>query len=252
MLIINADDWGGWAAATDTALASYRKGRISRVSAMVFMEDSERAAALAREADMDVGLHLNFSQRFTNETRAHRQVAESHRSVVRFLRSSKYALLLYNPLLRKQFREVFQAQVDEFVQLYGKPPSHYDGHQHMHLSSNVLMGHLLPDGARVRRSFSFFPGEKSVINRAYRRWVDRRLAARHRLTDYFCSLSQQEKWGRFDRVTSLARTAMVELMVHPERREESDYLTSGEFGAILSQIQLETVASPATANSVQQ
>ena len=67
MLIVNADDWGGWKSATDAALACYKAGRINSVSAMVFMEDSERAAELAQADGLDVGLHLNFTTPF--ETR---------------------------------------------------------------------------------------------------------------------------------------------------------------------------------------
>ena len=34
---------------------------------MVFMADSERAAELAKENELDVGLHLNFAERFTGK-----------------------------------------------------------------------------------------------------------------------------------------------------------------------------------------
>jgi len=61
MLIINADDWGRSRTETDAALQCYEKGRITSASAMVFMEDSERAADIAKENQVDVGLHLNFS-----------------------------------------------------------------------------------------------------------------------------------------------------------------------------------------------
>jgi len=37
---------------------------------MVFMEDSERAADLAKEYSMEVGLHLNFTQEFAVEVQA--------------------------------------------------------------------------------------------------------------------------------------------------------------------------------------
>ena len=66
MLIINADDWGRSVAETDAALRCYKGGRITSVSAMVFMEDSERAAELAKENELDVGLHLNFTDEFTD------------------------------------------------------------------------------------------------------------------------------------------------------------------------------------------
>jgi len=191
---------------------------------MVFMDDSERAARLAQRSGLDVGLHLNLSQEFTGSTHSVPRLAESQRAIVRFLRSSKYALLFYHPFLRRQFRHVFEAQLEEFFRLYGRPPSHFDGHQHMHLCTNMLLDRILPAGQKVRRSFSFSPGEKSGLNRAYRRLVDRRLATSYRLTDYFFALSQQLHWGQFSRVMLLAQVATVELMVHPEWTQERTFL----------------------------
>jgi hypothetical protein len=108
-------------------------------------------------------------------------------------------------------------------------PTHYDGHQHMHLCSNMLLGKVIPDGQKVRRSFSFWPGEKSVFNRAYRSWVDARLMRRQMATDYFFSLGQCLGTARLARVATLARTAAVELMAHPEKRGELDFLLGDRF-----------------------
>ncbi len=232
-MIINADDWGGWRTATDAALGCHQQGRITCVSAMVFMDDSERAAGLAREHGVDVGLHINFSQPFTGNADTVPGLVEAHRRIMRFLRSSKYALLLYHPLLRKRFRFVFQAQQDEFVRLYGRRPSHYDGHQHLHLCTNMLLDGILPEGERVRRSFSFSPGEKSTFNRAYRRWVDCRLATRHRLTDYFSCIGDCIRRDRLRTVRSLARVENVELMTHPERESERAFLMGDGFQIVL-------------------
>lgn len=63
MLIVNADDLGRSKTATDNALSCYARQRITSASAMVFMEDSERAAEGARASGIDVGLHINFSER---------------------------------------------------------------------------------------------------------------------------------------------------------------------------------------------
>lgn len=243
MLIINADDWGGWRTATDAAFACWQQGRITSVSAMVFMEDSERAARLAKESGMEVGLHINFSQPLTGDVASNRQLAESHRAIMRFLRSSKYALVLYHPFLRRQFREVFSAQLEEFRRLYGREPSHFDGHQHLHLCTNMLVDQILPLGARVRRSFSFAPGEKSGLNRAYRRWVDRRLAARHPLTDYFYCVGDGLRRGRLETILALARAADVELMTHPERSEERSYLLSSQSQQLVCAPQLRACLS---------
>ena len=62
MIIINADDWGRSERETDAALSTYKRGRITSASAMVFMRDSGRAADLAKDAGIDVGLHFNLSE----------------------------------------------------------------------------------------------------------------------------------------------------------------------------------------------
>src|SRR3954451_18783662 len=132
MLIINADDWGRTPAETDAAFKCFQNGRISSVSAMVFMQDSERAAALAKDNGMSVGLHLNFTQPFTGDT-CSAGVRETQGRVIGFLKRSKHAQLLYNWWRRKDFAACFTAQAAEFVRLYGNAPTHIDGHHHMHL-----------------------------------------------------------------------------------------------------------------------
>ena len=52
-LIVNADDWGRDPRTTGRILDCALRGAVSSVSAMVFMEDSERAATLARERGID-------------------------------------------------------------------------------------------------------------------------------------------------------------------------------------------------------
>ncbi|MFO1478369.1 MAG: ChbG/HpnK family deacetylase [Verrucomicrobiota bacterium] len=224
MIIINADDWGRSRAETDAALKCFRAKRITSVTAMMFMEDSERAAGLAKEWGIDAGLHLNLSQRF-NGPGVPEEVRRSHDRVVRFILRSKYAVLFYHPLLRRDFRRVFQAQWDEFVRLYGRAPSHVDGHQHRHLSANVLLDRIIPAGEKVRRNFSFWPGEKGLVNRAYRRVLDNWMSRRYRLTDYFFSLGTCLQTGCLSRVADLGKTASVELMTHPVRQNELEYLS---------------------------
>jgi chitin disaccharide deacetylase len=225
MLIINADDWGRNRTATDTTLACHAGQRISATSAMVFMEDSERAAELAQESGIDVGLHLNLSEGFT-ATSVPAALRQAHGRICRFLTQSKYALLFYHPFLARTFRLVFEAQLAEFLRLYGRAPAHFDGHQHMHLATNVLVQNLIPAGQKVRRSFSFRPGQKSMINRAYRRAVDRRLARRYRLTDYFFALSSNLEPSKLQAIGALSRTSDVELMTHAWNHAEFEWLMS--------------------------
>jgi predicted glycoside hydrolase/deacetylase ChbG (UPF0249 family) len=237
MLIINADDWGRSAAETDAALRCYKANRITSVSAMVFMHDSERAAELAKENDLDTGLHLNFSETFTGKSNSER-LTDYHNRIVRFLRSNKYAQLLYNPFLGNAFSYSCRAQMEEFARLFGSQPSHIDGHHHMHLCANMLLSNLIPGGMRMRRNFSFLPGEKGLLNRAYRGVVDRWLARRYRLADYFFDLTQCIQEKKFDRVVALAKLRNVELMTHPVVQREAEYLMSNEFGELLQRLEV--------------
>ncbi len=237
MLIINADDFGRSAAETDAALRCYRTARLTSVSAMVFMADSERAAELAKENKLDVGLHLNFAERFTGN-RIPETLGNYHDKIVRFLMRNRYSQLLYNPFLRREFSYSYEAQVEEFTRLFGKPPSHIDGHHHMHLCANLLLSNLIPAGMKIRRNFSFWPGEKSWFNRAYRALVDRWLARRYPLTDYFFDLTQCIQEKKLDRVAALARSSNVELMTHPIVRAEAEYLLSDEFSGMLRRFEV--------------
>lgn len=241
MIIINADDWGRTTAETGAALECFKSGKISSVSAMVFMEDSERAAALGVSEGLDVGLHLNLNEQFAKPPNS-KQITEEHARVVRYLRTSKFCQLLYNPMLHQTFPRVFQAQYDEFVRLYGRHPSHVDGHQHMHLCSNMLVGSVIPKGERIRRNFSFFPGEKSLLNRTYRRCVDRWIERRYRTTDYFFALSQNLEPARWSRISRLALAARVELMTHPAIASERSALMSEEFRGFLRGLELKSYA----------
>jgi chitin disaccharide deacetylase len=232
MLIVNADDWGRSEAETNAALDCHERGTVTSVSAMVFMKDSDRAASIARIGGVDVGLHLNLTEEFASEE-APAQLRQAQGRIARFLRRNKYTLLLYHPGLRQQFSYVYGAQADEFRRLYGADPSHVDGHLHMHHCTNMMIDRIIPKGQRVRRNFSFGPGEKGVVNRTYRGLADLWLGRRYRLTDFFFSLEWCLKTGNLLRIMELAKTAIVELMTHPIYPAEHAFLTGEVFESLL-------------------
>lgn len=242
MLIINADDWGRSAGQTNAILSCYEQGRITSASAMVFMADSERAARLALDTGLDVGLHLNLSEPFAGNGYSS-YIKIQHNRIIRFLRLTKYSHLLYYPFLRKSISEVYKVQTDEFYRLYGKPPSHVDGHHHMHLCANMVIGNVIPAGVKVRRNFSFWPGEKGFVNRTYRRFVDDWLARQYRMPDYFFGLPQCIEQRKWDRVEALAQSSTVELMTHPDVAAEGEYLKGEAFNALLHRIPKGTYTS---------
>ena len=242
MIIVNADDWGCTRIDTDAALSCYKKGRITSVSAMVFMEDSGRAADLAKNVGIDVGLHLNLDQQFTGKS-CNGLLQQFHNRIRNFLTLNKYAFLFYNPALRKQFRYVYQAQLEEFLRLYGKPPSHIDGHHHMHLCTNMLLDKVIPRHEKVRRNVSFRPGEKNLLNRTYRCIVDKWLANRYFVTDYFFALSQYLQTNRLLQVFELSKKATVELITHPANVKEYAHIMSDDYIAMLNQLKKGTHSS---------
>lgn len=233
MLIINADDFGGNRTSTDNAISCFEKGRITSASAMVFMLDSQRAAELALEHGLDVGLHLNFTLRFNGNSKSGKLI-ECQQRITSFLTSSKYSSLFYNPFLKKDFEYTYNAQYEEYMRLYNKEPSHVDAHHHMHLCTNMLVDRLIPTGSKVRRSFTFSSGDKNVLNRCYRRIVDAILTRRYNCTDLFFSLSLLLQTERLQSIVNLARSWTVEVMVHPEKNEECDCLLSDGYFDMIS------------------
>ena len=227
VLIINADDWGRDFLTTDRTLDCLLQGTVSSVSAMVFMKDSERAAAVAWERGIDAGLHLNLTTPFTSR-RSPAGLAERQRNIAAYLRRNRFAQVVYNPLLANSFEYVVRAQVEEYGRLYGALPERIDGHHHMHLCANVIWGGLLPPGTTVRRNFSFRNGEKGLWNRFYRKAVDCGLARRHRMTDYFLSLVPFDPLDRLQQVFSLAKRHVVEVETHPVNAQEYRFLAGGE------------------------
>src|SRR5947199_391206 len=79
----------------------------------------------------------------------------------------RLAPVVFHPGLVRSFEYVVAAQRQEFSRLYRAEPERVDGHHHMHLCANVLLGGLLPRGTLVRRNFSFQRGERSFFNRLY-------------------------------------------------------------------------------------
>lgn len=222
-LIINADDWGRDRATTDRAFDCVRRGTVSAVSAMMFMEDSERAAAMTREHQIDTGLHLNLTSPFSGRN-CSSKLREHQERLAGYLLRHRLTQVMFHPRLTNEFEYVVKMQLDEFSRLYGGAPARIDGHHHMHLCANVLVQGLLPQSAVVRRNFSFEMGEKSLWNRLYRRWVDSRLERRHCLTDYFFSLGPIKPTNRLERIFSLSRKFMVEVEAHPINQEEYCFL----------------------------
>jgi predicted glycoside hydrolase/deacetylase ChbG (UPF0249 family) len=208
---------------------------------MMFMSGSERAAHIAIDTGISgIGLHVNFSEPFSSDT-MNNTIREYQSRIVSFLGASKYHRLLFNPWLTHHFKAVYQAQFDEFVQLYKRYPSHIDGHHHMHLCTNMMLQGCYPKGLRLRTTHTFASHEKNIINRLYRNLVSYLIYKQYKSTDCFYDIEPIIRQGhqRVERLREIvlkAGRASIELMAHPERQDEYDYLMSGEFAQIIERV----------------
>jgi len=223
MLIINADDYGRNQMATDRIITCFKKAKITSTSAMVFMNDSQRASEQALEYGINVGLHLNFTEKLTQGI-DNLKLSDYHDSILRYLTRNKYNYLFYNPLLKNQFEYVFKFQFEEFQRLYGRAPAHINGHHHMHLCSNMLIGKIIPEGNKVRRNFSYTTSEKSLPNILFRRLIDSLLARKYLITNYLFSIPELIRHNRLLYALNLANYLTVEFETHPEVEEDFNWL----------------------------
>jgi predicted glycoside hydrolase/deacetylase ChbG (UPF0249 family) len=232
MLFVNADDLGFTKEITDRILICYSQKRIHSASAMTFMIDSERAAELAIENQLPTGLHLNLDQELTARATPVK-LREHHRAVSGYLKARKWNQVLYNPFLSTSFDYVFQAQWDEFCRLYGYAPQRLDGHHHMHLCMNMLFSGEIPKGIRIRRNFTFYPGEKPPVNLLFRYLVDLWLKSKFICTDSFFSMKPIDR-KKLKKWVLLSKSSDVEIMVHPGIENEYLFLLSPEWADLMA------------------
>ncbi len=84
MLTVNADDWGWTEQVTDRISSCYLRQKVHTVSGMTYMLDSERAAGIAAEIGVQVGLHLNLTEPFAGAN-VSRALRERHERIASYL-----------------------------------------------------------------------------------------------------------------------------------------------------------------------
>lgn len=232
MIIITADDYGKTSHATESILKCFSNKSITSASAMVFMNDSERSAPLALRAGIEVGLHINFTMPFSVD-KVSSNIRDQHSKVASYLTKNKLAQIIYNPFLAGSFDFLFKSQLEEFKRLYGKEPDFYNGHHHMHLCANMLVGKVLQKGARVRRTFTFNQGDKNILNLLYRRRLDIIVARRFISTESLFSILPLQNYERLKNIFKRADNSNIEIEVHPENTDEINYLLSDPYMSLM-------------------
>jgi chitin disaccharide deacetylase len=228
LLIINADDLGLTPQDTDVILECAQAGTITSATALVWMRDSDRAAELARGTELPIGLHLNLIEPYTGLDVPAR-VAATQRRVVDRLRGGGLSPHLYHPGWATDFEQCIADQLSRFLELYGRPPTHVDGHRHMHLAPNALFARTLTPIARCRRPVNRFRQESTPRREQARQLLHLVVRTRFATTTWCYSLRPMDpSSGGPGIAATLARATndSVEVVVHPTWPEELAVLRS--------------------------
>ncbi len=224
LLIINADDFGGNRLATDRIVECLAAGSVTSTSAMVYMSDSARAGEIGRSRELPIGLHLNVTQEFEDPA-APAPVRERQAQLVRYFAGRRLRRFTFNPKINRSARRCVEDQLEQFRALFGREPTHIDGHNHGHLSPTVLLA--LPRGVPARTGQSGGRGGPGALAHLARQaWIARRQGT----TDHFLAIDRlglSPTDGAIAQMLELADHASLEIMVHPDRDKDFTLLMSG-------------------------
>jgi chitin disaccharide deacetylase len=245
LLIVNADDWGYDEATTRAIADCHRAGGLTSTTAMMFMAGSEEGPSVAdKHPGLGVGLHLNLFEEYSGDS-VPVSVRDRQRRLLDGFQHLRLRRWLYDPRIRRQVDRVVADQFDRFFELYGRAPTHVDGHHHSHMAANVLLSPSLPRGTAIRNALSdaHRPNPLSDALRAVRQRV---VLSRLRSTDYFFSI--ETVWPGLTGAPppeklEMSRRASIEVMVHPAFPEEYEPLQSPDWIEALRQLPTGTFAN---------
>ncbi|XP_005391760.2 PREDICTED: carbohydrate deacetylase [Chinchilla lanigera] len=239
-LVVTADDFGYCPRRDEGIVEAFLAGIVTSVSLLVNGAAAESAAELARRHGIPTGLHANLSEG--------RPVGLARHGPSSLLSPEGFFLgkmgfreaVAAGRVALSQVREELEAQLSRFRELLGRPPTHVDGHQHVHVLPGVcqVFAEVL-QACGVR--FTRLPVEGGLGGcgwleapaRAFACTVERDARAamdpfsRHglRWTDAFVGLSTCGRYMTAQRVLGAVTRALednptghtltVELMTHP-------------------------------------
>jgi predicted glycoside hydrolase/deacetylase ChbG (UPF0249 family) len=121
-IILNADDFAFNAAVSRGIVSLARQGRLTATSAMTLSPRWVQDAPALHElrGQIDVGLHLDWTSPFAQQA--------GHGCGLK--RATLAAML--GGFNKVKARVVIERQLDAFERVWQAPPSHIDGHQHVH------------------------------------------------------------------------------------------------------------------------
>jgi predicted glycoside hydrolase/deacetylase ChbG (UPF0249 family) len=236
MLIVNADDLGASRASTDAIIAAYDEGLITSASAMVWMWDGPRAARLARERQIPVGMHLNLTLPF-RDLAAPANVRDLQGELTLEFDARSGSSDAKPPLIPDdRIATAIADQLAAFRALFGEP-THLDGHHHVHLHPSVLacLPPELPIRPPLRRPahLATAPTRRDRLLRMMFQTIDGCVDIQH---------IHPALGGADLRWLDYSRRHTLEVMVHPQAESEQRALRTHEWKEALSALTLGSYA----------
>ena len=253
LLIVNADDWGGGEATTDAILGTFEAGRITSASGMVYMPDSDRAAEIAKRVKLPVGLHINLTEPLAYPATPAR-VRDRQQRLTEKLGApgpdqhpgtSRLRRWAYDPSIAAEVNRAIADQVERFEELYGGPPTHFDGHNHVDVCPNVFLSGAIPKGSKLRNSLYRYPLERSLgaVLRSARQALRSRRFVSPRYVLHISDLKlPADGNGTPDPNLQRAAGVPVEVMGHPDHAPEHEIFMSPAWGRAMAEHRLGSFA----------
>ena len=158
-LIVNADDYGLTAAVSVGIRQAHREGIVTSTTVMMNMPDveAELPKALADCPGLGLGVHLVLTagspllppQQVASITRV--SGGKNFPKLAAFVTSAE-------GLKAAEVKAEWRAQIEEFVRVAGRPPTHLDSHHHTSYLTPALFGAMLElareYGCAIRRPLS--------------------------------------------------------------------------------------------------
>jgi predicted glycoside hydrolase/deacetylase ChbG (UPF0249 family) len=227
MLIVNADDFGANPRTSDPVVELFAEGAISSASAMVWMHDTMRAACLAAEHGIPVGLHLNLTLPLADEA-VPAPVRERQLRLTEIFGSESWQGDGRETADAQLIADAIADQLECFREAFGEP-THVDGHHHVHTHPAVV--EHLPAKLPIRPILSV-PARAG----ARRSTRERRLHRRFLCPDMCFAFEHVHPslGGAGLEVLDHAHRHALEVMVHPRQERERAALISEDWLQALS------------------
>jgi predicted glycoside hydrolase/deacetylase ChbG (UPF0249 family) len=143
---------------------------------------------------------------------------------------------LYDPRIRRLVADCVCDQLEGFVSAHGTEPTHFDGHQHIHVCPTVALSAPLAAIPRARPAHTYARGERGSTKRLFRAGQNALLRRRFRIPAAFLGFEDvhPDLGGRGLERLAIARHAPVEIMTHPRRPAERPALLGHAWGEALA------------------